>query len=888
MSLLDLPVRRPVAVAMVFVGMVVLGLVGLQRIAVELFPAVQGDSLYVSFWRQGAEPEVVERDILMPLDARVAALPLVAESGGQVRGAGGNYWVRFEQGGDIKVRELELRRIAAAIERAQPRGTASVQVSSTESRTATIGSFVMMVHVLGAADQDTLFDFAEELLAPRFAAVAGVSEAVATGGARRQVTVRIDPARLAATGVGPQEVSWAVAGQVRQMRHVGSLESEGGRADVLVDGRPAGLDALREARIRTDSPVRIGHVADVQFGYAPKQTAFRVNGDPAVGVVIFQEQGANLIRLGRSLRARVDELREELAPLGLDLVIGDDAAEIVEEQIGHLARLGLSGYGIALAVLFLFLRQWRAVAVVGIAVPVSVLGALALLYVFGQSLNLVSLIGLSLSVGLLIDNSIVVYEAVLRRLERGVDTAEATRMGVRRTARAIAAASLTTAVVFLPLSLVDMETSTRTLIEILALSILLPLAASLLVAVGLVPVLAQRLAAGAAIRHMARQRQRRRLAGGLMPPDPARILFGGLVAGALRRPAGWLAGILFVVLASIVIALPLALSNNASPDAEQADKVQFTARYAKGRGSMQALGSAVSQVEQAVMAVDGVDTVFSDLSEEGASIVVNFVDADQRPSGLTVSRVREVAHIAAERIRGFEVLRPGEDRQRRSEGAEDAFASGPGEVALSGPESAALERLARDVVARLETVPGVERAWRWVPPGQEEIWVEPIQRGIEAFGLTAGEVLPVVQLAGREGMPVGERFVLPSGRELPVVIERAGARDPAGARDLRALRIHTDSGVAPMAALASIRQMPPPPVIVHRNGRRESSVFFRLDPDLPSSGPGRDAVDAEIAAVVHAVPRQPGYAVEIREDDEQTSMIRKVGLPAVLLLLSSR
>ncbi len=891
-GILDLPVRRPVAVGMVFLGIVLLGLVGLQRIPVELFPVVQGDSLYVSFWRQGAEPEVVEREILLPLHGRVSAMPLVAESGGQVRGSSGNYWVRFEPGGDIKVRELELRRIAAAIQREQPRGTTSVRVMSTESYTATQGSFVMMVHMTGAADQDTLRDLADELLAPRFAAVPGVSEAVATGGSRRQVTVRIDPARIAATGVAPEEVIWAVSRQVEQMRYAGSLESEGGRTDVLMDGRLPGLDALRQARIRTDSPVRLGHVADVEFGFAPKQTAFRVNGEPAVGIVVFQEQGANLIRLGRVLRTRVKELREQIAPLGLDLVIGDDAAELVDEQIGHLARLGLSGYLIALAVLFLFLRQWRAVAVVGIAVPVSVLGALALLYVFGQTLNLISLVGLSLSVGLLIDNSIVVYEAVVRSLERGVPPAEAVRKGLRRTVRAIAATSLTTAIVFLPFTLADLDTSTKVLLEILALSILLPLAASLLVAVGLVPVLAHRLAARAAIRGMERRREQRREAGGPTAPDPARILFGGLVAGALRRPAGWLASILFVVLATLVTAVPIALSNTAPPDAEQADEVQFAARYAGGRGSVDALTAAVAQVEQAVMAIDGVDTVLSDIGEEGASIVVNFVAAEERPANLTVSRVREAALVTAKRIEGFEVLRPGEDRQRgkggasgRDGGMQAAFGSAPREVVLSGPESIALERLAEDVVARLDAVPSVARAWQWAAPGREEIWVEPNRQGMEAFGLSAGEVLPVLQLAGREGRPVGKSFVLPSGRELPVVIERVGARQPVGARDLRKLRIHTDAGVVPVAALASIRQMPPPPVIVHRNGRREMSVYFRLDRDAPDSGPGRDAIKAEIAAVVHAVPRPPGYAVEVKEDDEQTAMIRKVGLPMVLLVL---
>ena len=130
-NLLDLPVRRPVAVAMVFVGMVILGLVGWQRIPVELMPAIQGDSLYVSFWRVGGEPELVERELLLPLQARVSGMPHVAETWGRVHGNSGNFTVRFDAGTDIKVREAELRRIAAAIAREQPRGQAGLNVTST-------------------------------------------------------------------------------------------------------------------------------------------------------------------------------------------------------------------------------------------------------------------------------------------------------------------------------------------------------------------------------------------------------------------------------------------------------------------------------------------------------------------------------------------------------------------------------------------------------------------------------------------------------------------------------------------------------------------------------------------------------------------------------------
>ena len=885
MNLLELPVRRPVSVAMAFLAIALLGMVALQRMPIELFPPLQGDSLYVEFWRSGAEPAVVEREILVPLHRRVSALPMVAESGGQVSGSSGEYWVRFERGTDMKVRELELRRIAAAIQREQPRNTSSIRVSSTESRSSGMGSYVMTINVAGGADRNALFDLVDQLLVPRIAAIAGVSEAIAGGGAPRRVTVEIDPQRVAAAAVTPEQVVQAVSRTVGAIRHVGAIESEDGRVQVLVDGQPTGVHALREARVTADGPAKLGHVANVSYGFAPETSVFRVNGKPAVGIFVFKEQHANLIRLGEALREKVETLREEVAPLGLELVIGQDGAEEVEEQIGRLARLGLTGFPIALLVLFLFLRDWRAVAVVGLAVPVSLLGACALLYLTGQSLNLLSLAGISLSVGLLIDNSVVVFEAVLRRLERGADPSVAVRAGLQRTVRAIAAASLTTAIVFLPVTLVDLSTLARAIIEILALAILLPVGASLLVAVGLVPVLAYRLAAPAAQRRVARQKEQREKLGGRRKPDPVRILFTGVLASALRRPSSLLAAVVAAVFASL-FAVPIVLANSTQPEAQLVDEVQLLARFAKGRATVAATSAAVEKVEEALVAVDGVATVYADVGQTGASIRVELAPVEERPPDLAPARIREVAKTAAKRTKGLEILRPGEDRQR-GKGDDDDFEApvALNQIVLSGPETAPLQRLARDMASRLEALPEVSQAWQWTPPGMEELWVEPNRRAFEAFGLTLDEVLPALQVAGREGMPVSRGFVLPSGREVPVVVERVGAREPTAVRGLRDMRVHTQSGVAPVQALASIRQMPAPPLIQHRNGRREASVYYRVSRDVPESGLGRVAAERAIAAVAQAVPRPPGYTVETVETEEETAMAAKLGVLAVLLLL---
>ena len=887
MNPFTIPIRRPVATSMFFLGVVLVGLIAFQRIPVELFPDLTGDQLTVIFTRPASEPEVVEREILLPIGKRVSEMPFIAETWGEVRGAGGTFRVRFERGADLKVSELELQQIAAEIARDQPAGT-SVTVQAQDTSAAS--RFVMVIRVLGGEDRYALHDFVEERVAPRTRGVNGVSQVFVGGGSGRQVTVRVDPDRCAAMGVAPGQVIQAVQRSVNRLRFLGGVEDEVGRTAVILDGRPRGVISLGETRIVPELPVLLRHVAEVESGPGRERILFRVNGQPAVAVVVFQDEGANLVRLGRALRRQVDELRAELRPQGLDLVISVDGAEIVEDQVERLQRLALSGFAVALLVLYLFLRQWRAVGVVAVAVPVSLLVALALLYLGGHSLNLITLSGLAVGIGLLVDNSVVVYEAVQRRLEHGADADGAAVDGVRRTVRAIVAASVTTAVVFLPLVLADFDDAIiRSLLEIVALAILLPLAGSLLVAVGLVPLLARRLAAPAALRRLAALRERRRELGGRLPPDRVRGLFGGLVTAALRRPAALLAAATAAVLLTASIALPWVLVQSASQDAQLAGQVQIAVRLGGGR-SLDAAAEVFDRLEASVADVEGVERTESLLQEVARGVdgqlTVYLADEDERPSDLTVARVREIVRAAAEELRAVEVLRPGEGADGGADqdgGLAGFLGQGPSEVVLSGPDSALLADLALEIEGALETVPEVADAWPSTASGLEELHVVPDAHALAAFGLTADQVLPVLRVVGREGIELPTGFTLDSGRELPLVVRREAA--PAeGRAGLERLRLATPAGVLPVAALARVRRMPAPATITHHNGRREMSVFYRLGQNAPSTGPARLALEEQIAAAVRGIHHPQGTAVAVEGQDEAASWFRRLLVPAVLLL----
>jgi multidrug efflux pump subunit AcrB/ABC-type multidrug transport system ATPase subunit len=887
-SLLSLPVRRPVATAMFYLALVMLGLIAWQRIPVELFPELSGDRLTVFFSRPGSEPEVIEREILLPLEGRVRELAGISETWGRVSGSSGTYGVRFEPGVDLKVAELELRRIATEIERAQPRGSV-VEAGGSEQFSA-ISKFVMVVQVSGAAGRGPLRDIVADRVEPRLESVPGVRDVLVFGGGDEGVEVRLDPRRLAAAGALPDEVAAALQRIVVRRTSVGAVEEPSGRRLVLVDAEPEGPFSIGAARLHPERPLRLRHVAQIDRTHADEREVFRVNGEPAIGAVIFKHADANLVRLGNGLRARVAELDGELAPLGVQVSIVSDAAELVSDQIERLERLAGSGYLIALAVLFLFLRRLRGVLVVAVTAPVSLLTALAFLYVSGTTFNLLSLFGLAVGLGMLVDNGIVVFEAVQRQLEHGRNADDAAREGARRTARAIVAATATNAVVFFPLLLIEIEgVMLRAVLAELAVAYLLPLAASLLVALGLVPLLARRLAAPAAMARLAEERARRREQAGLAPPDRGRELFAGLVRTALVSPGLWLTGVGVAVGITVVVTSTWFAVSGGADQPPEAEEVQVAVRLDR-ESTLEQTTAVVERLEREVLDIPGVDRVSTMVQESSASLTVTLADRDERPPDTDAALVRgRLDTVVQQQLDGVTLLRPGEEDPGGGSGghggAEEVFGQAPREIRVSHPDRDTLWRLAHEIRRRLGEIEEIgPNATIGQRAGMDEIIVDPRERMLEGLGMTSDQVLPALSVVRREGVVMQTTLGLADGRELPVTVLRE--TEPRSRAELARTQLATPGGSFTLGSLATLREVPASPPIVHRDGRRELSVRYQFTAQAPDSGPRRVALEQRVEEAVRGVHRPSGATIDLPQRDEQTSWFRKVLIPVVLSLLA--
>ncbi|GAB4373967.1 MAG: hypothetical protein Kow0062_11460 [Acidobacteriota bacterium] len=874
-----LAVRRPVGVAMLFAGLTLLGAIGLVLMPVELFPRLVGDTLWISFSRPGSDPELVERELLIPLEGRLATLGGVSETEATITGSGGTLRVRFEAGVDLDARELELRQLAAELQREQPFGTV-VEVFSFDFDA--LSRFVMLVEITGDVPREALDDLVEERVSRPLSAVAGVSRVITAGSTPAEVRVTFDADRGAAWGVRPADLVAALAAALERPASAGRVERGIGRMSVVVDGRPAGPVSLARLRVAPDRPVTVGQVAVVERTPGRRENAYRIGGRPAVSAIVFKDEQENLVAVCRRLRARIAELDRELAPLGLSVGIGFDGGHEIERQIARLARLALAGFAVALLVLLAFLRDGRAVAVVGLAVPASLLIALGLIHLGGASLNVITLFALAVGLGMLVDNGIVVYEAVQRRLERGVEAARSVTAAVAVTARAIVAASATNAIVFAPLLLLDLDnTVLEGILRVIALAIVTPLVASLLVALGLVPLLAHRLAVPAAVRRLAAMRRERLAFAGLPPPDRLREVFAALLASTLRRPFPMIAATLAAVGATLVIGLPLLAMNALQAEPTRAREIRVDVAFERER-DLPAAEALFDRIEAEIPDDPAIEKVTSYVESQGGWIQVRFADdaraADQRLAG----RVRRTLERAARETPGVLVRRaeegPGQDAL-----VAEALGQGLSRVVVSGPESRRLELLAREIEARLVQIDGVGRVYLETGAARDQLLATPLEARLLGLGLTPDQVLPALAALRREGTRLAGGLPDARGREIPVVVVREDA-EHATVQALERTAIDLGAARVRIGELFSFRRAAAPPQIRHRNGRREIEVRWGFAPDAPRRGPARAALERRVADELASVHRPAGYVIDPEPPGGSSRWFRRAFVPVVLLL----
>ncbi len=456
MLISDLAIKKPIATVTVMLALVVFGLFALAMLKTDEFPDIQQPIVVVSVPYPGASPETVEREVIDPIEDALFSISGIDGRRTISSAIDGfaQFIVFFEFQKDVQQASQDVRDAISAKRQDLPTEMEEPVITRFDPAdlpivTLTLTSRTVSVPALTRA--------ADEIVKRELRAVQGVADVRIVGGQVRELTVELRPEAMAAAGISAGEV---VAGLQSQnlAAPVGRVNVQLSEQSIRLLGR---LDTPQEfeqiaVATRGGQVVRLGQVATVRDGAEEQRTLALFDGVEAVGVEVLKSKGYSTTAVADQVKARARELQARL-PVGAKLEIVQDAGERVSRSVREVEVTLLEGALLTVLVVFLFLNSWRSTVITGLALPVSVLAAFISVWVFGFTLNTMSLLGLSLAIGILIDDAIVVRENIVRHIEMGEDHTTASFRGTDEIGLAVAATTFSIVAVFVPIGFMTGE-----------------------------------------------------------------------------------------------------------------------------------------------------------------------------------------------------------------------------------------------------------------------------------------------------------------------------------------------------------------------------------------------------------------------------------------------
>ncbi len=491
--LIELATERRVTIVMLMVAIVLFGMVSLSRLKLNLLPDISYPTLTVRTELTGAAPVEIESLLTKPIEEAVGVVRNVRLVRSVSRSGQSDVTIEFLWGTDMDVAGVDVREkldvLFLPLEAERP-----LLLRFDPSSEPIVRLGLLFKEDASAAAQSpearlkSLRRLAEDRIKTDLEAEEGSAAVKVSGGLEDEIQIRVDQQKLSQLGISIEQVAERIRAENVNLSG-GRLEEGDQRFLVRTLNEFQSVDEFRGAIVANvaDRPVYLRDVATVERGHKEREAITRVKGRESVELAIYKEGDANTVQVARRIDQRIERIRESLAE-EIELVKIHDQSTFISSAVDDVRIAAILGGLIAILVLYGFLRDARATTIVGIAIPVSVIGTFLLMYSSDISLNIMSLGGIALAVGMLVDNSIVVLENIVRKKELGQGVVEAAQNGTAEVGGAVVAATLTTIAVFFPM--VFISGIAGQLFRDQALTVTFALVFSLIVALTLIPMLA--------------------------------------------------------------------------------------------------------------------------------------------------------------------------------------------------------------------------------------------------------------------------------------------------------------------------------------------------------------------------------------------------------------
>ncbi|MFT7505799.1 MAG: hydrophobe/amphiphile efflux-1 (HAE1) family protein [Gammaproteobacteria bacterium] len=443
----DLPslsIRRPVLILVINLLIVTAGIAALYGLEVRELPDVDRPIITVSASYPGAAPETVDSEVTSRLEGAVARVSGVKTIRANSEEGSSRVRVEFRPGINIEDAANETRESVSRIQRRLPNEVENISVIKADNDAQSVVNIAISS---SKHDLETLTDIVETDLAPLFLNIPGVADVNLDGDRQRVLRVSVDNLRLASFQISISDVAAALATAPFDVP-AGSIRSTDQELIVRADASSVNEQDVRDIVIKGD--VRIGDVANVYFGPADLRSIVRLDGKPVIGLGIIRQARSNTIEISDEVLVMVEGLRNRFPDL--EMTVTSDDAEFIRDSVDEVLQSLLFTIALVIITLWVFIGKFRATLIPALAIPVSLIGSLAILWALGFSLNILTLLALVLATGLIVDDAIVVSENIHRRRAAGMGARAAAVIGTREVFFAVVATTAVLVAVFVPIA----------------------------------------------------------------------------------------------------------------------------------------------------------------------------------------------------------------------------------------------------------------------------------------------------------------------------------------------------------------------------------------------------------------------------------------------------
>ena len=808
MNLTEVCVKKPVLAWMLMAATVVFGVVAASRIGISQFPDVDFPNISVSVSWPGAAPEVVENDIVEALEEALSQVEGIRSLTSNSRMGSANITVEMELSRNVDVAMQDVQAKVAQAQRQLPRDIDPPTISKSNPEDQPI----MMISLVGPFPQRVLTDYLQYSLREKLQTIPGVGEIGVMGAQDRNVRVWLDATKLDEKGLTVRDVIQAL-----QREHVelpaGRLETKGREVNVRVLGEAIDIETLKHIVVRevNESPIYISDVSLVEDGSDDVRRMARVNGVQAQGLSVKKQRGANAVAVARKVREALDGFRKTM-PQGMSLNVVFDTTKFIEDSVREIQLELILSVILTALVCWMFLGSFSSTLNVILAIPMSLMGTIAIIYFLGFTFNTFTLLGLALAVGIVVDDAIMVMENIFRHREGGKGLVKAALEGTKEIAFAALAATLAVVAIFTPVVFVKGVIG----------RFFLQFGITLCLAVLLSYVEAVTLAPARCSQFLKTSREgRSRL--GLVVDNGFRWLertYGKVLRRSLRRPG------LILVLGALLFAAALfvlRLMPSEFVPSQDLSRMSIRIQTAVGSGLLET-DKLMTKCESIVAARPEVVQMFTFIGGFGGGVNSGNMNVTLVPPNKRMSQ----AQISAELRRDLNAI-PGvraviQDLSQQGFTAQRGF---PVEFSVRGSNWDQLISLSQSVMSKLRESGVVVDLDTDYQLGMPELRVTPNRAVAADLGVSVDEVATTLNaLVG--GVRVGKYST--GGRRVDVRLKLL-ASQRSRPEDISRLRVRTRSGdLVPLSSLVTYVEQPALQAITRRDRERAITVYANVAP----------------------------------------------------------